>query len=106
MKLAQAALDKKDSRRWHWALMDYGSYLATALRQDQGASANPNRRSAHYARQAPFPGSVRELRGKIVALLARGVPAKPRFIARRLRRPPGKVKEALAALAREGFLER
>ncbi len=106
MALARAALDKKDSRRWHWALMDYGAYLAVALRQAQGAGANPNRRSAHYTRQAPFSGSSRELRGRIVALLAKGIPAKPQIIARRLRQPPGKVKEILTALAREGFLGR
>jgi A/G-specific adenine glycosylase len=64
--LAEAALDRDDPRRWHWALMDYGVALKHAL-------PNPSRRSAHHTRQGRFEGSNRQLRGRVLrALLAAG----------------------------------
>lgn len=58
-----ATLDQTNPRQWYWALMDYGSYL-------KRTQPNPNKRSKHYATQAAFQGSVRELRGQILKLLA------------------------------------
>lgn len=55
-------LPRKDIREWYYALMDYG---ALALRN----TPNPNRRSAHYAKQPPFKGSQRELRGRILSVV-------------------------------------
>jgi A/G-specific adenine glycosylase len=64
--IAEAALDREDPDRWHWALMDYGVELKRSL-------PNPSRRSAHHARQGRFEGSSRQLRGKVLrALLAAG----------------------------------
>ena len=58
-------LDRKNPRKWYNALMDYGAMLKKRY-------PNPNRRSRRYLRQAPFAGSDREIRGKILeALLAR-----------------------------------
>ncbi len=51
------------SQEWYWALMDYGSYLATQQ------IPNPNRRSKHYAKQSKFAGSDRQIRGEILRLL-------------------------------------
>ncbi len=65
LPVVEAALDRRDPRRWYWALMDYGTMLKEAL-------PNPNRRSAHYARQSPFAGSRRQVRGAILRLLADG----------------------------------
>jgi A/G-specific adenine glycosylase len=57
-------LDKKKPREWYYALMDYG----VALKEQH---PNPSRKSAHYTRQSPFEGSLRQVRGKILkALLA------------------------------------
>ncbi|RJO63672.1 MAG: A/G-specific adenine glycosylase [Candidatus Omnitrophota bacterium] len=56
-------LDKKNPRKWYSALMDYGVYL-------KEANANPSRRSLHYRRQSLFEGSRRQLRGRIIRLLA------------------------------------
>lgn len=51
------------AREWYWALMDYGSFLATQQ------MPNPNRRSKHYAKQSRFSGSDRQIRGEILRLL-------------------------------------
>ena len=51
------------AREWYWALMDYGSFLATQQ------ITNPNRRSKHYAKQSKFSGSDRQIRGEILRLL-------------------------------------
>jgi len=62
MPLVEAALDRSNPRDWYYALMDYGSVLGRT-------GQNPNRRSAHYSRQAPFPDSDRKARGEIISLL-------------------------------------
>lgn len=49
-------------REWYWALMDYGSFLASTIE-------NPNRRSKHYSKQSKFEGSVRQLRGAVLRVL-------------------------------------
>ena len=57
--LVAATLDRGDARRWYYALMDYGAHLKKIV-------ANPNRRSAHYAKQTPFADSNRRVRGAIL----------------------------------------
>lgn len=53
-------------REWYWALMDYGSYLASVVE-------NPNKRSKHYVRQLSFEGSDRQVRGALLrAYLQKG----------------------------------
>ncbi len=54
--------DRENSRQWFWSLMDFGSYL-----KKQGAAQLS--KSAHYKKQSPFKGSVREVRGQILRLL-------------------------------------
>ena len=63
--LVEATIDQEHPREWYWALMDYGSYLK---RQGVGAID----KSAHYKKQAPLKGSLREVRGMIVRALALG----------------------------------
>lgn len=62
LPLLKKTLDKKNPRRWYWALMDYGAFL-------KKTESNPSRRSRHYTRQSPFKGSNRELRSKILKYL-------------------------------------
>ena len=62
LPLVEETLDRKRVRDWYYALMDYGAEL-------KGSFPNPNRRSAHYARQSPFAGSNREVRGFILKKL-------------------------------------
>jgi A/G-specific adenine glycosylase len=52
-------------REFYWAMMDYGSYLKKSV-------GNLNRASKSYARQSPFEGSRRKVRGAVIRLLADG----------------------------------
>lgn len=54
-----------DARTWFWALMDYGAYL-------KAQGSNHLSSSRHYRKQGPLKGSVRELRGRIIAVLIKG----------------------------------
>jgi A/G-specific adenine glycosylase len=74
--ILEAALDRKNPRKWYWALMDYGAALKRIV-------VNPNRKSAHYARQSPFEGSFRRLRGMVIRALAFQGPATAEDLARR-----------------------
>lgn len=60
--LLELTLDEKNPRHFYWALMDYGSWL-----KKNGVTPN---RSSHYKKQAPLKGSVREVRGQIIAALS------------------------------------
>jgi A/G-specific adenine glycosylase len=62
LPLVEATLDRENPREWYWALMDYGSMLKKKV-------VNPNRRSAHYARQSAFEGSDRRIRGIVLRTL-------------------------------------
>ena len=55
----QDSCPKQDVRRWYYALLDYGAHL-------KKQTANPSRRSKHYARQSAFEGSRREKRSFIL----------------------------------------
>lgn len=94
----EAAMPMKDIRDWYYALMDYGSYLGRIL-------ANPNRRSASYARQSAFEGSVRQVRGAVVRALS----GKPELPIEELERALGptddRLAQALAGLERDGMIE-
>jgi len=56
-------IDQEHPREWYWAMMDYGSYL-----KKQGAGRLD--KSSHYKKQAPLKGSLREVRGLILKVLA------------------------------------
>ncbi|MDR2210635.1 MAG: A/G-specific adenine glycosylase [Spirochaetaceae bacterium] len=60
--LAQT-LDRSNPRIWYWALMDYGAEL-------KKLTGNPSRRSAHYVKQSPFEGSLRQIRGAVIRALS------------------------------------
>ena len=62
-ELVIATLDRDSPREWYWALMDYGAYLKKSV-------GNLSRLSKTYAKQSTFQGSRRELRGRVLRLLA------------------------------------
>lgn len=62
LPLILSSIDGSNPREWYYALMDYGAMFSKEIK-------NPNRKSAHYARQSQFEGSVRQVRGKILAEL-------------------------------------
>lgn len=63
-KVVRETVDTEHPREWFWALMDYGSYLK---RQGSGQLD----KSAHYKKQTPLKGSVREVRGQIIRALTK-----------------------------------
>lgn len=85
------------ARVWYSALMDYGAHIKKTV-------PNPSRRSVHHAKQKPFRGSDREIRGALLtSLLAR--PATEREL-KRLGFPAERVTAQLHALVRDGLLRK
>lgn len=97
LPLVAQTLDRKNVRHWYYALMDYGAGL-------KKGGGNPNRRSAHYARQTPFAGSLRQLRGLILKTLLREGSRSLPELQERLVCAPDRLAKALADLVAEGFL--
>ena len=58
----EATLDREHPREFYWAMMDYGAHLKA-----QGIRTNA--RSKHYKKQSKLEGSVRQVRGQIIAAL-------------------------------------
>jgi A/G-specific adenine glycosylase len=99
LPVVSETLDRERVRDWYYALMDYGAGL-------KGSGPNPNRRSAHYARQSPFTGSNREVRGLILkTLLLEPVPSL-KELAKAVGKSPGRTRAALEQLIAEGFVVR
>ncbi len=94
MPYVVAALDKKNSREWYWALMDYGAMLAKT-------TENPNRRSKHYAKQKKFEGSMRQIRGAIVRVLLSTPSVTVQGLVRTTRYDALCITQALEALCKE-----
>lgn len=61
-KMLEATIDHDEPRKFYWALMDYGSWLKANGVRNVSASK-------HYKKQAPLAGSIRQVRGQIVAAL-------------------------------------
>lgn len=109
---------EKNPREWYWVLMDYGAWIGARdaagttgaggrrnKTKGSGTGENPNRRSAQYKKQAPFFGSRRELRGKVLALLLRRKTMPLAALATEVDNQYKDVRSAVAALVREGFLK-
>jgi A/G-specific adenine glycosylase len=98
LPLVDRTLDRERPRPWYYALMDYGAML-------QRAAPNPNRRSAHYQRQAPFADSDRQIRG----LILKAVLATPNLsveeLVQALGKGPARTARLIHTLMKEGFLE-
>ena len=95
------ALWQDNPREWYSALMDYGTYLKKHL-------TNPNKRSRHYTRQAPFAGSDREVRGCALRLLLERKEIEKSTLIRVLTgtkiREKERIERVLADLEKEGFV--
>jgi A/G-specific adenine glycosylase len=99
MPLVERTLDAAEPRTWYNALLDYG----TVLKQQH---ANPNRRSAHYARQTPFENSNRQVRGKILKALVSGSPLTQAQLVKMTGMDQERVKKNLMQLCEEGFIKK
>jgi A/G-specific adenine glycosylase len=89
--LIEEAAEGQDPREWHWALMDYGSYIKKLHK-------NPARKSKSYTRQSKFEGSIRQVRGAILRSIHEGRPV------RELPYKHAMVKSALVSLEKDGLL--
>lgn len=88
------------SREWNLALMDYGAFL-------KASGISLNARSAHYAAQKPFAGSMRQARGAILKELAKRASADTRRLTGLLGEDrTAQLASALAALAKEGLIRK
>lgn len=99
LPLVEKTLDTSNPRKWYFALMDYGVMV-------KKETQNPNRRSAHYQKQAPFEGSNRQIRGLILRALTMEAGISQREIAERLGIDPERIKKTFIQLQKEGFLRR
>ncbi len=98
LPLVEQTLDRENPREWYYALMDYGAYLAKQF-------PNPNRRSKHFLRQAPFEGSRRQLRGRVLSILLQTKKAlDPHTLAESLSYPLPETEKILKDLSAEGFI--
>jgi A/G-specific adenine glycosylase len=99
MPLVESCMDTDNPREWYYALMDYGTMLGRA-------GPNANMRSARYRTQAAFEGSLRQLRGKILAAILEHGSVSRAEIAREPGCADERLDRALTQLVGEGFLRR
>jgi A/G-specific adenine glycosylase len=97
LPLVEQILDQKKPRQWYYALMDYG----VALKEQH---PNPSRRSAHYAKQSPFEGSVRQVRGMILKALVKDPGMTEATLVKEINRDVDRVGKCLQQLCKEGFV--
>lgn len=95
--LISQTLDQKNPREWYYTLMDYGAMLAKTIE-------NPNRKSKHYTKQSRFEGSLRQVRGKILKILANGSIIQTIELKRMVNTSPEYFQKALGQLEKEGFI--
>jgi A/G-specific adenine glycosylase len=93
------ALPKGKSREWYSALMDYGAFL-------KRSGISYNARSASYAKQSKFAGSLREARGAVLRELVKGRASSSRLALLLGAVRKEQMKSALTALAEEGLIVR
>ena len=100
-KIAEQALDKKNSREWHWALMDYGAYLKSQV-------PNPNRKHNNYTVQSKFEGSLRQIRGIILRILS-AKPTNQKELVAKIEKitlqHPDRIKKVILTLEKEGLIK-
>jgi A/G-specific adenine glycosylase len=98
LPLVDQTLDRKRPRPWYYALMDYGAML-------KRAAPNPNRRSAHHQRQAPFADSDRQIRGLILKVLLNAPDLSAGELMKAVGKSPARTTGLIHTLIQEGFLE-
>jgi len=101
LPLVERTLDKESPRDWYYALMDYGTTLGAGR---AGRGGNPNRRSRSYKVQSRFEGSLRQLRGRVLAVIIDRNSVSMDQIVELLDADP-RLPDALRQLVNEGFLE-
>ncbi len=99
LPILEKTLDRKSPRDWYYALMDYGAKLKREVK-------NPNRRSAHYQKQAAFHGSTRQVRGLILKTLLKSPGMTKPALKKTLPTISGDLDQVLDGLMKDGLLQR
>ena len=94
----EQTLDKNNPKKWYYALMDYGVML-------KKQHPELHKRSKHYKKQAPFKGSNRQIRGKILKLLIKHSEIAQQDLAEKLNLDQEKLIIILSQMEKEGFLK-
>lgn len=95
--IAEQVLDRDNPREWHWALMDYGTYLKKTAGGRLG-------QSKHHKKQPLLRSSLREMRGRILKTLVAGVLEEKTL--RSIVQADERYDSALKSLQKEGLLVR
>lgn len=96
-QVVEMTLDQENPREFYWALMDYGAYL-------KKHRSGHLQKSHHYKKQSPLKGSVREVRGQIVAALA--LSETTEMVLRDALTADQRFEPALTRLIKDGLVER
>ncbi|MFX1502562.1 MAG: A/G-specific adenine glycosylase [Promethearchaeota archaeon] len=99
LSILEKTIDKNNPREWYYALMDYGVML-------KKIHPELNKKSAHYRKQAPFNGSSRQIRGKVLEFLLKEKTLTVAEIIQKFKKVNQKlIKEIINQLHDEGFIE-
>lgn len=96
--IAQEVLDKENPRAWHWALMDYGTWIKKNI-------GNLSKQSKSYTKQSKFEGSRRQVRGRILKALIEKNEWSHADLINHLAEPATKYYSIVEDLSKEGFIE-
>ncbi len=97
LELVEATIDRRNPRRWFYALMDLGVELKRHRKKI-------NHRSKHFTRQSKFEGSHRQVRAAVLRVLTENTRAKRQAIEKLTKCDPERIEKALVELEREGFV--
>lgn len=99
LPLIEHTLDQENPREWYWALMDYGTFL-------KASGSKVHRTSASYAKQSPFKGSRRQLRGDILRVLLEKPQTLQSFVRIHDKKQGNEIKSILHDLVHEGLVKK
>lgn len=99
LPFVECTLDKKNPRKWYYALMDYGVFLKKKY-------PSIVKQSAHYKKQSPFHGSDRQIRGKILKILTKKKRVTLQAFSKDIQGETDRIAGILKILVKEGFIEK
>ena len=95
--LVAQTVPRQNAREWYWALMDYGTHI----KQQFG---NKSRASKSYAKQSPFEGSRRKVRGAVIRYLSQQGGRAVTYDDLATTESDARLPEVLSSLVAEGML--
>jgi A/G-specific adenine glycosylase len=95
--IIEQTLDKKNPRRWYYALMDYGAML-------KRSGYKLNNKSVHYTKQSAFIGSDRQIRAKIIRMVLKKNSIPTMEIKHQLKVPNIRLNNILQSLIKDNFI--